>query len=250
MKKELTLILVPIIFTSAYAGVAEIKAASPRSNLISDIGVYKSNLDKPGFMNNELGGEFRPQYYLNNMKGELGNVDISNARGAPSINLTNTQGTNSDIRKGSGGTDGSGSEPTKPVSKWHVVYSGSGRISVTIPSNLKGYSSFKASYKYTETRECYYSKSRNRSITKAESTSGTSSGSKSISVDTYYCNCPTTGSFDLPSSSMTLQISSSSAYFTPNNNRRNSSRSCPYLGSVSNAYTQLGGIITRLEVYK
>ncbi|MEQ6343222.1 hypothetical protein [Vibrio cyclitrophicus] len=81
-------------FLAAYSGVDSIKGSSNRAQIIE----IPSTTSDPGFGTNELGGTWKPQIDLGGATGTLGNVTLSsNVNGDPTIDLSNTRGTNSTI---------------------------------------------------------------------------------------------------------------------------------------------------------
>ncbi|QFT13316.1 hypothetical protein FIV04_25535 (plasmid) [Vibrio sp. THAF190c] len=121
-----TLILYATIGTTlAFAGVSSIKDSAPRAKLIDDS--ISSSVSDPGFVSNELGGTWKADIDLSQATGQLNNVTLgTSVNGAPSLDLTNTRGTNSEISD----IDTGGS------SEWTELFSGSTTGSISIPSGV------------------------------------------------------------------------------------------------------------------
>ncbi|WP_152471196.1 hypothetical protein [Vibrio sp. THAF190c] len=84
-------------------------------------------MSDPGFVSNELGGTWKADIDLSQATGQLNNVTLgTSVNGAPSLDLTNTRGTNSEISD----IDTGGS------SEWTELFSGSTTGSISIPSGV------------------------------------------------------------------------------------------------------------------
>jgi hypothetical protein len=98
LKKHLFVTLSLILSTSVIAGVSDIKSnGSARGyDLIQD-GV-NSSIGDPGFVTNSLGSdEYKPRFKLDQASGQPLAIDITNATGSPSIDLSRTTGSNTAI---------------------------------------------------------------------------------------------------------------------------------------------------------
>lgn len=118
----------------ASASVSSIKNSAPRAVLVEDS--FVSTVSDPAFISNDLGGTWKADIDLSQAKGELNNVTLgSNVNGAPSIDLSNSKGSNKDISDIGGGSP---SLPQKGV--WIQIAkrasNSTAKLSFNLPTSL------------------------------------------------------------------------------------------------------------------
>ncbi len=121
-----TLMSAVVFSPLAVSGVADLKLKGSVKgyNLIEDS--ITSSQSNPGFVTNSLGSDnYSPKISLNGSRGKPAAIDLTNGTGSPAINLSRTNGYNTNI------ASLSSAEP------WKSVWSGSSTGRIAIPRHAK-----------------------------------------------------------------------------------------------------------------